>query len=207
MKIVVNLITTFRFLGALSLFYLKSRISSKMFIASIVLIFLTDSIDGNLARKFKVQTMYGSVMDAVADKALCITLIILSVGTIEAFTSILIGEIVISLINIIFKIMGRNPKSRRMGKIKMWAISVTLVLGYLNYFGILNYMSIVNFACTITFILQILTIIDYIQYLRQKETIQQNKKKIKSLDDLWYVLFNTDYYLDSIGLNTITDNN
>lgn len=198
MKILVNFITTFRFLDSLALFFLKDRVSSAVFIANIILIFLTDSVDGFFARKCNVQTMYGSIMDVVADKTLCIVLLILSLGQIESFTAILIGEIIIALINIIYKIMGRNTKSRIMGKIKMWAISITLILGYLNYFGILNYMTIVNFACGITFALQTFTAIDYINYLRQKETIQQNKRKIKSIDDLLYVLFNTEYYLSTI---------
>ena len=38
---------------------------------------ITDFIDGKLARKYKVQTIYGSNMDTIADKALSIGLIIL----------------------------------------------------------------------------------------------------------------------------------
>lgn len=195
MKIFVNLLTTFRLLNSLALFLLKQKISGYWFIADIMLIFFTDSIDGLLARKFNVQTLYGSIMDTIADKALCIILIILSVGKIESFAYILIGEIIISVINIVFKMMGRNAKSRRLGKIKMWSISVTLVLGYLNYFGILNNMIIVNIGSTVTLVLQVLAIIDYINYLKQEETIQENKKKIRSKEDLFYVLFNTEYYL------------
>lgn len=195
MKIFVNLLTTFRLINSLALFLLKQKISGYWFIANIMLIFFTDSLDGFLARKFNVQTLYGSMMDTIADKALCIILIILSVERIDSFAYILIGEIIISVINIVFKMMGRNAKSRKIGKIKMWAISFTLVLGYLNYFGIINNMILVNIGSTITLLLQILAIIDYINYLKQKENIQENKKKIRSKEDLFYVLFSTEYYL------------
>lgn len=198
MKIFVNFITTFRFLDSLALFFLKGRISSYLFIANIIFIFLTDSIDGIFARKFKVQTVYGSSMDAIADKTLCITLILLSMEKIESFKYILIGEIAISLINIFFKLFGRNTKSRKFGKIKMWGISITLVLGYLNYYRIFNFMTVVHIGSAITLILQIFTIIDYINYLKNKENIKKNKKQIKNFKDLIYVLFNTEYYLKTV---------
>ena len=77
MKILVNVITTFRFLYTMILPILKGRISRLAFIINIALLFLTDFIDGALARKFKVQTLYGSVMDTIADKTLSIILIVL----------------------------------------------------------------------------------------------------------------------------------
>lgn len=199
MKIFVNLITTFRFIDSIALFFLKDRVSQYFFIINIIFIFLTDSIDGICARKFKVQTMYGSVMDAIADKALCIILILLSLERIESFGYILIGELTIAVVNVIFKLRGKNAKSRKFGKIKMWAISITIILGYLNYFGIFNFMLAVNIGSIITLILQIFTILDYINYLRQKEAIPKNDRKhIKNFDDLMYVLFNTEYYLSTI---------
>ena len=199
MKIFVNLITTIRFIDSIALFFLKDRVSSYFFIVNIVLIFLTDSIDGICARKFKVQTMYGSVMDAIADKALCIILIIMSLERIDSFVYILIGELAIALVNVVFKLKGKNAKSRKFGKIKMWAISITIVLGYLNYFGIFNFMLAVNIGSAITLILQIFTIMDYINYLRHKEAIPKNDRKhIKSLKDLTYVLFDTEYYLSTV---------
>ena len=199
MKIFVNLITTIRLIDSLALLFLKGRVSSYIFIANIVLIFLTDSIDGICARKFKVQTMYGSVMDAIADKALCIILIVLSLERIDAFTYILIGEIAISVVNVIFKLKGKNAKSRKFGKIKMWIISITIVLGYLNYFGILKNMLIVKIGTIITLIMQIFTMMDYINYLRQKEAIpKKDRKHIKNINDLMYVLFDTNYYLSTV---------
>ena len=56
MKVLVNLITTLRFVYTLLLPLIKAKVSRNAFIINIVVLFLTDTIDGFLARKFKVQT-------------------------------------------------------------------------------------------------------------------------------------------------------
>ena len=102
MKIIVNLITTIRFLCALMTPILKLFVSDKVFIITIIVLFMTDSIDGFLARKFKVQSLYGSFMDTIADKALIgLLTIMLLVNQIDILLAMLIGEIIISLINIV----------------------------------------------------------------------------------------------------------
>ena len=75
MKIFVNLITTTRFMYTLILPILQSRMSNTSFIINLIILFLTDTVDGFLARKFKVQTFYGSIMDTIADKTLSLSLI------------------------------------------------------------------------------------------------------------------------------------
>ena len=76
-KFFVNLLTTLRFLSIIVLIIIFKKVSHRLFILTISLLFLTDFIDGKLARKYKVQTIYGSNMDTIADKALSIGLIIL----------------------------------------------------------------------------------------------------------------------------------
>lgn len=53
MKIFVNIITTIRFTYALFLPILKNKISEVAFVINIAILFLTDSIDGILASKWK----------------------------------------------------------------------------------------------------------------------------------------------------------
>ena len=95
MKIFVNLITTFRFLYTLILPLLEQKISNRAFLINIIILFLTDSIDGFLARKFNVQTLYGSMMDTIADKGLSIILMILLVSRMKMLSIVLILEIFI----------------------------------------------------------------------------------------------------------------
>ncbi|MBR3133169.1 MAG: CDP-alcohol phosphatidyltransferase family protein [Clostridia bacterium] len=119
MKIIVNSITTIRFLCALMTPILKFFVSDKAFIISIIILFMSDSIDGFLARKFKVQSLYGSFMDTIADKALIGMLtIMLLINHIDILLFMLIGEIVISLINIIRSYKRKEGKLKPLGKNK-----------------------------------------------------------------------------------------
>ena len=68
--IIVNLITAIRFFGAFCLpfVYYRSGISEASVL--IIILFLTDSIDGLLARTLKVNTFFGGITDAISDKLL-----------------------------------------------------------------------------------------------------------------------------------------
>ena len=77
MKLFVNILTTLRLIFSLILPIFWFNVPNTILILSIILIFLTDFVDGFLARKFKVQTLYGSLLDVVADKALSVILMFL----------------------------------------------------------------------------------------------------------------------------------
>ena len=193
MKILVNVITTFRFLYTMILPILKGRISRLAFIINIALLFLTDFIDGMLARKYKVQTLYGSTMDTIADKTLSIVLIVLLIEKIEIVSLMLIGEIIIACVNVYSLIKGKKTKSSIIGKLKMWFISIAIILGYMYYFNIIGYTPVLIISI-LTIIIQIATIIDYIITLsKQKST--QNQFKSKEKYTLKQILFSTEYYL------------
>ena len=196
MKIFVNLITTLRFAYTLILAIMKAKISELAFIINIIILFLTDSIDGILARKYKVQTLYGSIMDTIADKTLCIVLMLFLVKKIDMVFVMLIGEILIACINVLATLRGKKTQSRLLGKVKMWFISATIVLSYMYYFNLISYNT--EFIGIITVLLQIATIIDYIEALKKQEGNSNQKYEIKNAQDLKYVLFNTEYYLNSL---------
>ena len=198
MKIFVNLLTTIRFAYTLILPILKLKISNTAFIINIVILFMTDSWDGILARKFKVQTLYGSVMDTIADKTLSIILLsMLLINKLDILSLVLLCEIIISVPNVIGMIAGKKTKSSWIGKIKMWLLSITIILSYLNYFNIVNY-NIVIISSIITIILQLFAIYGYIKTLLSQKEIKQERKPINNLTDLKYVLFDTEYYLSTI---------
>ncbi len=193
MKVLVNVITTFRFVYTLFLPFLHTRISKLAFLISIALVFLTDSIDGTLARKFKVQTIFGSTMDTIADKTLSIVLMFLLIKKVPIISLMLVGEIIIAVINIYFVLCGKKTKSSLIGKLKMWFLGISIILGFMNYFDIINY-KLVIIATFITGLIQIVTIIDYIVSL----TKQQEKNSPfypKEKHNLTEILFSTDYYL------------
>ena len=195
MKILVNLMTTIRFVYTLILPILKLKISQTAFVINIIILFLTDSWDGLLARKYKVQTLYGSVMDTVADKTLSIILLsILLMDRMGILSVVLLCEIIISIPNILGMATGKKTKSSIIGKIKMWLLSITIVLSYLNYFNIVNY-NIVIVSSVITITMQLFAIYGYIKNLIIQKEIKQERKKIENIADLKYILFDTDYYM------------
>lgn len=197
MKILVNLITTFRFLYALILPVIKAKVSNLAFIVNIVVLLLSDSLDGILARKYKIQTLYGAIMDTLADKALGIILATILINDINLVIFVIINEILILLINGVALLFKKKTKSSIFGKIKMWGLSISIVLGYMHYFYSIN-LEIVNFSLVITIVLQIVTIINYCVSLIKQKSDYKTFKDAKENKNLKYLLFDTDYYMNNI---------
>lgn len=198
MKKFVNIITTIRFVYTLFLPILKAKVSKVAFFINIVILFLTDSIDGILARKFKVQSLYGALMDTVADKALCIVLLMLLTKNIEIIFVLIIFELIIALINTIAMIKGKKTKSIIVGKIKMCVLSVNIILNYLYLFGILD-KNLAIISAYITIFIQLMTVINYLVYVFKSEKTQgKTIFQVRNMQDLKYVLFDTEYYLNTL---------
>ena len=68
MKVFVNGLTLSRILGTLLLPLLFHYCHPIITMVVIALLLLTDFFDGMLARKFKVQSIFGQLADQVADK-------------------------------------------------------------------------------------------------------------------------------------------
>lgn len=197
-KIFVNFLTTLRFVFAILLPFFKGLFSSSFFIISVAFIFFTDSVDGFLARKFNVKTLYGSLMDTIADKTLNIMLSIFLLERFKIMFLPLILEIVIAIINTSAWLFGKETKSRTLGKLKMWIVSITILIGYTCYYEILSDIFVIVGSIMSAFI-QFIVIIDYIIYLtKQKGRKNQNKiLKPKNLKELWHTLFDTEHYLSN----------
>lgn len=196
MKVLVNLITTCRMLFSFFLLFLIPKIDQYIFLTIIIILFLTDSLDGILARKFQVQTLYGSTMDTIADKTLSIILLLPLLKKLNVILLILLGELGIAIINIWGRIQHKTTKSSIGGKIKMWILSITILLGYFFYFGLINYQ-IVEIAIYITVGFQCYVLFDYICYLKKQTSIKAEKHVLNHKKDLLYVLFDTKYYLEN----------
>ena len=196
MKIIVNIITLIRLLYIIVLPILKVEISNIAYIINVIAIFLTDFIDGILARKFKVQTLFGAIMDTVADKALCIVLLLALLPENALLLYILILEIVISIVNTIGMALKKKTKSSILGKIKMWIISITIILGYIEYFNLID-IKIVQISSMITICMQIAVIIGYILNVKKADIVERTGLKESKKENWIYVLFDTDYYMNN----------
>ena len=132
-------------------------------------------------------------MDTLADKILCITLLtfLIEVGDKVKFgLLLLIGEILILLINTVATFLGRKTMVSMTGKIKMWLLSVSIVIGYLVKFNYID-ISLFSISSSITFVVQLFVAISYFKYIIGQKTV----KKVNDFKLDIKNLFNTDYYL------------
>lgn len=200
MKVVVNLITALRIVFTAILPIMKNKVSIWAFIIDITLLFLTDFLDGILARKFKVQTLFGSLLDTIADKALSIMLLIMLIDKIEILLVILILECIIAVINMITVGLRKKTSSSMLGKIKTWVISITIIFGYMYDFGFISdkFVFILSIA---TVVMQIFVAIGYIRTLIVSKEVKYEKNDNIVKNDIRKILFDTDYYIENFNKN------
>lgn len=131
-KIIVNCLTGSRILGALCMPVIFSMSSITGLLLLLSFLFVTDFLDGRLARAWKVQTKGGALLDPICDKALAFSCIISLVGTQSLLLIPLFLELCITGINVSRLFRGENTPSSITGKIKTWLLSITLVLCTIN---------------------------------------------------------------------------
>lgn len=194
MKIFVNLITTCRLIFSVILGFLYLKISKCNFLLIIITLFFTDFIDGFLARKFEVQSYYGSIMDTIADKTLNIVVLLPLLSSNKIAIIVLIEEILIALINVYGKFKGKHTRSNVYGKIKMWFLAISVIFGYLYIFKQIP-LIIVTICFILTILIEFIVILEYYFYLKKQKSVN---KTIINYKEFLYVLFNTDYYKKNI---------
>ena len=197
MKIFVNLITTSRLVFSVFLAFMHLKINKYKFLIAAILLFLTDFIDGILARKFKVQSYFGSTMDTIADKTLNIVLLLPLLSNNALAIIVLLEEVLIALMNAYGKFKGKHTRSSIIGKIKMWFLAISVILGYLYIFKSLP-LFITNISFVLTIIIELYVIIEYYLYLKNQDSKKKTKKKITNYKKLIYILFSTKYYEENI---------
>jgi hypothetical protein len=68
---------------------------------------------------------------------------------------------------------------------------------YLHYFNVIT-IEVINILCIFTVTMQIVTFVSYIKYLESQKENLREKLTLKTAKDLKYILFDTDFYLNSI---------
>lgn len=139
---------------------------------------ITDFIDGRSARKHNSSSEFGALLDAASDKAYT-TLLGLGLSLLNPmFILNIIGEIAITLTNLIYKINyeGLEMKSSKIGKIKQWPLSTTFILGIISIL-LPKLTALTNGMIIATFIAQLATINSYVSSNNQqiKELAMKNK--------------------------------
>lgn len=168
-KFIPNILTLIRIINIpfIVIFFTFNKIELAIIIAIITAI--TDYLDGFIARKFNATSELGAKLDAVSDKFFAIGLLITLSIKYPILLISLILEIIISIINLCLYYKTKKTKSIFIGKIKTWALFLTVIFGFIAYFNN-QFILIMNIILGITIVLQAISIICYIE-----KYIQVNK--------------------------------
>ena len=128
---IVNFLTLLRIVGTIILIPLYKIFGGKIAGFTSLFCYLTDSIDGILARKWKVSTFFGALFDGFADKLFTIiNFILLYMISPYALVPIVI-EILIVVVQMIKYSRNLNIQSNIVGKAKVWFLALSIVLTFL----------------------------------------------------------------------------
>ena len=146
----------------------KLVVDSKYLIAGILFILasLTDFLDGYIARKDNLVTDFGKLLDAIADKVLVnsVLIILASQGFIHPIIPvvIIVRDSIVNSIKMIAASRGKVVAAIKTGKVKTATlmVGIALTLFYNLPFELIN----LNVADFLLFVAAILSIISGIQY-------------------------------------------
>lgn len=149
-KILVNLITSIRSLGTIAIIPVFFQCGSFVTALTAAGFLATDFIDGLLARKLKVQTFFGSLLDALSDKAFGIICLLLLSTLNPIFLAVIGLELGIFAINYKSGQEGKNVKTSGAGRAKTLLLAATIVGSFFCYGAptlkeVLNYVNISTF--------------------------------------------------------------
>ena len=132
-QILVNLITAVRSLGTIAIIPIFTSLGAASTGLAAMGFFLTDFIDGFLARKLHVQSFFGSLLDALSDKAFGIVCLILLSTLNPIFLAIIGLELGIFAINYHNAQNNKNVQSSKAGKAKTFLLAATIVGSFFSY--------------------------------------------------------------------------
>ena len=153
-------------------------IDTKYIFAGVIFVLasITDFLDGYIARKYNLVTDFGKLTDAIADKILVdsVLIILASQGRIHSIIPVVIvmRDIIVDSIKMLAASKGKVVAAIKSGKVKTACLMVGIVLTLFNNlpFELWN----IDVATFLLLVATVLSIISGIQY------INMNKNLIKS---------------------------
>ena len=152
----------------------------KYLIAGVLFIIgsLTDFLDGYIARKYNLITDFGKLIDAIADKMLVnsVLIILASTGTINAIIPVVVilRDTVVNSIKMLAASKGKVVAAIKSGKLKTACLmtGITLTLFYNLPFELWN-LQVANILLLIATVLSIYSGVQY--YILNKDLIFDQK--------------------------------
>lgn len=201
-KILVNLITGIRSLGTIAILPIFFKCGSFVTALAAAGFFVTDFIDGFLARRLKVQSFFGSLLDALSDKAFGIICLLLLATLNPIFLAVIGIELGIFAINYKSAQKDHNVKTSSVGRAKTLLLAGTIVGSFFCYGAptikeLLNYINVSTFNTLLETNPDILSTIlaiptigvnlyaakDYLNISKKQEE-QQSKKEEPVVNDV-----------------------
>ena len=191
--IIVNTITSLRIIGSIFMFPIYFKYGQTVMGIILTILFLTDWIDGYIARKFKVCTFFGSIMDGICDKIMAIVSCIILCFLNKYMIASIILEALIFFANTFVLTQKGNVKSSIIGKGKMWVLSICVILGFFFSKRGKTFVNILIAAPAI--LAEVITLIDYIKKgSKVKLEITREKPNYKTSKEIKYMLFSPEFY-------------
>lgn len=215
-KIIVNSLTISRILGAFAVPFIFAKIDTTFLIILLAVLFITDFLDGLLARHWHMSTVGGSLLDPLGDKVLAISCIFSLINIHIDYVILLLLEVCISILNIYRTLHGETVKSTMKGKIKTWFLSLSIVVGAIQLFNpnLINDIiglfgvettvftvkeNVVFIFLILTGIFEIFAFLSYLSETIKKREIYKKKIEFKTIKEIFYRLFDEKRYKEDVN--------
>ena len=165
-----------------------SKASTIVILSTLSFVAISDYLDGKAARILvKKETKEGALLDAVSDKIFSLSLILAIIPIMPVYIINGLLESAIAYTNNKILSSGGTPKSNLLGKIKIWPLSISLILSYLGLSTEINeLLKIGTLLSLATIPLEIVNVKqyndDYKKQITKKieEKPEENKKMIET---------------------------
>ena len=191
--LIVNILTASRIVFAIIMFPIFFACGPKTIGCILVCLFLTDEVDGLLARKFHVSTFFGAILDSVSDKLMSIASCILLCFINPYMIYSIIIEVLIVIANVFIFTQKGNNQSSKLGKFKTWILAICVVLGFFVCKPSKHLVNILVASPAILF--EFLTLFGYLKkLLNTRFKYSYKKPHYKSMKEIKMMLFNPKFY-------------
>lgn len=126
-----NFITLLRVVGIFALIPIYKRYGGVAAFLLSGFCFITDCVDGLLARKLECSTFFGSIFDGVSDKFFLIINMLLLMSITPIAIVLIAFELGIACVQSLKYHYNLNVQSNKFGKAKMWVAGICISLCYL----------------------------------------------------------------------------
>ena len=190
--IIVNFFTTLRLIGVFFIIPIYHNYGSIVTGIFLIFIYLTDKIDGTLARKLNAATFFGSLYDGLSDKLLNFVVLITLLDISKIAYIPLVIEILITIINMLKFKFNQNVKTAEVGRVKMVVFAITVILTFLlsNLMNESIYFILLYIPLTIA---SLTTLLKYAKdFFRNDKNMQH--KIYKNRKNLYEKMFDNEFY-------------